>query len=228
MFELFLEKTKLLLPNRGAGFRADWSQRFGFANAEAVPLAFRKRKPQGSRHSPRRLMAMRCRMLRTKKVILGRVLPCLRLKAQAAIHERASPSFLIELAFKIAAIPGHSKNSFLPVGSTRFPVPGKRSKESDEGIKPADTRADEDEWPSLMIEVGVSQTMLSLRESACWWLANSKERTRMVILIRIKKDPMSLRLERRERVIDTDRPSTRSRQTTTPNASRTNPLACTY
>ncbi|KAG0640427.1 hypothetical protein HOY80DRAFT_1041850 [Tuber brumale] len=60
MFELFLEKTKLLLLNRSAGFRADWSQWFGFANVKAVPLAFRKRKPDGSRHSSRRLMAMVC------------------------------------------------------------------------------------------------------------------------------------------------------------------------
>ncbi|CUS15539.1 unnamed protein product [Tuber aestivum] len=42
------------------------------------------------------------------------------------VHERASWSFMTKLAFKIAAIPGHSEDSILPVGSTRFPVPGKR------------------------------------------------------------------------------------------------------
>ncbi|KAG0633358.1 hypothetical protein HOY80DRAFT_913581 [Tuber brumale] len=131
-------------------------------------------------------------------------------------HERASWSFMTKLAFKIATIPGHSEDSILPVGSTRFPVPGKRSKEADGGIKPADTRADRDEWPSLVIEVGVSQTLLSLRQDACWWPEHSKERTRIVILIQIKKNPKSLRLERWERVVDKGRPSTRSRQKTIP------------
>ncbi|KAG0640424.1 hypothetical protein HOY80DRAFT_884733, partial [Tuber brumale] len=112
------------------------------------------------------------------------------------VHERASRSFLIKLAFKIAALPGHSEDSILPVGSTRFSVPGKRSKEGDEGIKPADTRADGDEWPSLMVEVGTSNSLLSLRQDACWWLDHSNEQTRMVILISLEMDPKSLHLER--------------------------------
>ncbi|KAG0633361.1 hypothetical protein HOY80DRAFT_896630 [Tuber brumale] len=115
-------------------------------------------------------------------------------------HERASWSFMIKLAFKIAAIPGHSEDSILPVGSTRFSVPGKRSKEADGGIKPADTRADGDEWPSLIIEVGMSQTLLALHQDACWWLDHSNKRTRMVIMICIEMDPKSIRLERWERL----------------------------
>jgi len=43
------------------------------------------------------------------------------------------------------------------VRATRFSVPSERSKEGDVGLKPVDTRTDETDWPSLMIEVGYSE-----------------------------------------------------------------------
>lgn len=46
LFEVFLEKTKLLSLDRGAGFKEEQRQRFVCANVEAVLLAFGKRRPK--------------------------------------------------------------------------------------------------------------------------------------------------------------------------------------
>lgn len=48
LFEVFLEKTKLISSDRGAGFKEEQRQRFVSANVEAVLLAFGKRKPKVS------------------------------------------------------------------------------------------------------------------------------------------------------------------------------------
>ncbi|KAL7275729.1 hypothetical protein RUND412_001312 [Rhizina undulata] len=46
LFEVFLEKTKLLSSDRGAGFKEEQRQRFVSANVEAVLLAYGKRRPK--------------------------------------------------------------------------------------------------------------------------------------------------------------------------------------
>jgi len=131
-------------------------------------------------------------------------------------HEKTSRSFLVNLLEKIVAIPGHNRYSIIAVGSTRFSVPGVRSKEGDEGIKPRNTRAKKNQWPSLMVEVGYSENLAHLRQDAHWWLDHSHNQTRMVIIIHINSHPMSMRLERWERVVDEMQRSTRSRVPTTP------------
>jgi hypothetical protein len=49
LFEIFLEKTRLISYDRGAGFKEEQRQRFVSANVEAVLLAFGKRRPKVSR-----------------------------------------------------------------------------------------------------------------------------------------------------------------------------------
>jgi solute carrier family 25 (mitochondrial carrier protein), member 16 len=46
LFEIFLEKTKLLSTDSGAGFAEEERQRFVCSNVEAVLLSFGKRMPQ--------------------------------------------------------------------------------------------------------------------------------------------------------------------------------------
>ncbi|PUU73413.1 hypothetical protein B9Z19DRAFT_1163166 [Tuber borchii] len=131
-------------------------------------------------------------------------------------HDSTSRSFLIELSSAVASIPGHTRFSILPIGSQTFSSPGKRSKEGDEGIKPTNTRAHEAEWPSVMIEVGYSETLGYLHQDAHWWLENSKGRTRMVIIIQISKAPKSIRIELWEMILNVNQPGTRSRPNKSP------------
>ncbi|KAG0138478.1 hypothetical protein HOY82DRAFT_545087 [Tuber indicum] len=134
-----------------------------------------------------------------------------------AAHGITSRSFMMELAVKISSIPGHQKHSSILLGRSRFSVPGKRSKEGDEGIKPTATRRSRDDWPSLVVEVGYPQSLPSLRADARWRLDHSGERTNMVIVIQIKDlGPKWIYLECWERFPDPNKASTRSHTQTIP------------
>ncbi|KAJ5945291.1 hypothetical protein N7516_005459 [Penicillium verrucosum] len=50
-------------------------------------------------------------------------------------------------------------------------------------------------WPSLVIEVGMSQSHSSLKRDAQWWFENSSHNTRLVLLFNIHKDPFWVDVE---------------------------------
>lgn len=50
-------------------------------------------------------------------------------------------------------------------------------------------------WPSLVIEVGMSQSHRSLQGDAQWWFENSSHHTRLVLLFNIHKDPFWVDVE---------------------------------
>ncbi|RPB00415.1 hypothetical protein L873DRAFT_1789001 [Choiromyces venosus 120613-1] len=109
-------------------------------------------------------------------------------------HEKVGFCLVLEIVIKIASIPGHSHQSTVGVGATRFKVPGVRSKEGDHGLHP-DTRLGRDAWPSLMIEVGYSEGLNLLHLDARWWLINSQSKTRFVIIVKISRNPFAIHLE---------------------------------
>jgi hypothetical protein len=94
---------------------------------------------------------------------------------------------------KITSLQRHTLLSVVSTGTARFLVPGKRSKEADDGIMPATRGALS--WPSVVFEVGCLETMPALRCDAAWWLLNSNGETRMVVVIKITSYPFSLFLE---------------------------------
>lgn len=109
-------------------------------------------------------------------------------------HNIVAYDLYMEIVYKIASIPGHSRHSVSPVGATRFLDPGVRSKEGDQGLQPV-TRGGRDCWPSLIIEAGCSEAQELLRLDAEWWLLNSESRTRFVIIATLSRDPFRLRIE---------------------------------
>jgi len=64
----------------------------------------------------------------------------------------------------------------------------------------------------VVVEVGDSESLGELQKDAYWWLTNSKDQVRMVIIIKISKDLMSLRLEHWEKIDDERALSTRNQQ----------------
>lgn len=74
-----------------------------------------------------------------------------------------------------------------------------RAKEGDSGYKPL-TRISNGAWPSLMVEVGVSESLQQLRNDARYWLTNSGGETRVVILISINTVAKEVKFERWEDV----------------------------
>jgi hypothetical protein len=89
--------------------------------------------------------------------------------------------------------------SLLPTGSGRFGCRGGRSKEADIGYKPH-SRPMIDDWPSFVIEVGVSESLAMLRKDAAFWITNSDGRTRIVIVLSINRRDRQILVERWEEV----------------------------
>ena len=100
-------------------------------------------------------------------------------------HELASSLFVEMFKDKVVS-GGLPRNSFHDIGAARFGVSGGRSREVDRALCPR-TRNGETDWPSLAIEVGVSESLSRLRTDAHFWLAHSGGQTRVVILIAINK-----------------------------------------
>ncbi len=89
--------------------------------------------------------------------------------------------------------------SLLPTGSGRFGHRGGGSKEADFGYKPR-SRPMEDDWPSFVLEVGVSESLAMLRRDAAFWITNSDGRTRIVIVLSVNRRDRQILVERWEEV----------------------------
>jgi hypothetical protein len=84
------------------------------------------------------------------------------------------------------------------------------SKEPDSCWIPVVARLNELDWPTLILEVGASETLHHHRKDAHWWLANSQGAVKIVLLINIDKRLRTLRIEKWEnRPPPADRPTTR-------------------
>lgn len=77
-------------------------------------------------------------------------------------HEVTCGTFFASIATAVRDLPNYSLNSIKGMGSTKFHIPGQRSKEGDEGIK-CQTRAGRDNWPNFMLEVGCPESLPQLR-----------------------------------------------------------------
>jgi len=109
-------------------------------------------------------------------------------------HTRVGINFYTMIALRVASIPGHSIESIEGFGTTLLQVPGARSKEGDQSFRPG-TRLGRDEWPSVMFEIGYSGGEIFLHLDAQWWLSNSTDKIRFVILVIITMNPLALRIE---------------------------------
>jgi hypothetical protein len=87
------------------------------------------------------------------------------------------------------------RTSIVATGSGRFGRPAGKSKEAGIGYKPC-SRDMEDEWPSFVIEVGVSESLAMLRRDAAFWITNSDGKTRIVILLSIDRRDRHILVER--------------------------------
>ncbi|KAG0633187.1 hypothetical protein HOY80DRAFT_1064837 [Tuber brumale] len=127
-----------------------------------------------------------------------------------AAHEVTCSTLSMAIAMKIAHIPGHLLDSFYSHGRAHCEIPGRRSKQADQGISPSETRKCNSDWPSLVVEVGYPEHLPSLRCDSEWWLENSGGQTRMVIVITICMRPKARHLECWEMLPDPNQRVTRS------------------
>jgi hypothetical protein len=108
------------------------------------------------------------------------------------VHEFAS--MFHEKFFRLGV-----RASLVATGCGRFGRRGGRSKEADIGYKPI-SRHMVDEWPSFVIEVGVSESLAMLRSDAVFWITKSDGRTRIVIVLSINQRRQQFSIEQWEEV----------------------------
>ncbi|KAJ5288730.1 hypothetical protein N7478_001760 [Penicillium angulare] len=100
-------------------------------------------------------------------------------------HDAVAMEFTSQ--FIVATFLSNMKNTLWSLSSAR--VEGTRcSKEPDGSWIPKDLPASRnDTWPTIVLEVGVSESLNKLRADAAWWLSNSKGDVNLVIIISINQ-----------------------------------------
>ncbi|PUU78336.1 hypothetical protein B9Z19DRAFT_1126917 [Tuber borchii] len=82
-------------------------------------------------------------------------------------------------------------------GAARY-GPKRAAGEADCGYKPMPARRLNNDWPTLIVEAGVSQRLESLQEDAEWWLETSKGGVGTVILIFASRQARLLQFQKWE------------------------------
>jgi len=113
------------------------------------------------------------------------------------IHEGVAHEFGLMFYVKLVLL--GIPQLILATGSGRFGRRGGRSKETDINFKPC-SRPREDEWPSFVIEVGVSKSLTMLHRDAAFWITNSDGRTHIVIVLSMNRRDQRILVERWEEV----------------------------
>lgn len=99
-------------------------------------------------------------------------------------HETAYGLLSEDFRFKLQGM-GVLRGDLLNIGSTRYQ--GSQSfKEPDAGYKPLPARGLVSDWPSIVFEVGLSESLSQLRADAEWWLVNSGGQVMIEIIISLK------------------------------------------
>lgn len=91
-------------------------------------------------------------------------------------------------------------SQYLWGGKTAHPYPRterltERLKQPDQCFWPA-ARYHANAWPTLVVETGVGESLPTLRADACWWFENSKNDTRIVIVLAVKKSTRTIIVEK--------------------------------
>ena len=111
----------------------------------------------------------------------------------SAKHESPHLSLARRLEFALARM-GLPEDCLYPLGTTRFY--GRRSsKEPDSAYKPL-SRNLETDWPTIVFESGLSESLTRLRHDAQWWLTNSGGDVKIVVVISITPKEKRLRVEK--------------------------------
>ena len=119
----------------------------------------------------------------------------------SAKHEKAHLNLGKKFVAKLIRM-GMPEDLFDSVGAQRFEGPTS-SKEADTAYKPLPARRRDEDWPTIVFESGLSESLRRLRVDARWWLENSGGDVKIVVLIslniaRATRTLQSIRIEKWE------------------------------
>ena len=110
-------------------------------------------------------------------------------------HEVTRGQFELELAFKLAEMGLRYELCYM--GSTTRKGIGS-GKEPDSSFKPLSYRPYKTDWPTLVVECGVSQSLKKLRRDSDWWFTNSEAQVKTVLLFSVSEKKRKIHIEQWE------------------------------
>ena len=114
----------------------------------------------------------------------------------SVVHKTAYCLLSEDFRFKLQAMEV-PRRDLVPIGSARYQ--GSRSdKEPDAGYKPMPGRGSGSDWPTIVFEVGLSESLSQLRTDAAWWLINSGGQVMIALIISLKPAPSVIHIEKWE------------------------------
>jgi len=108
----------------------------------------------------------------------------------STVHEYSHRQLSERTMIQIISTMGIDTDTLEPLGSARFKAPHS-SKEADSCFLP-ESRNPKTDWPTLVFEAGVSESLTRLQVDARWWLSNSNDEVKIVILIAINTSVPSI------------------------------------
>lgn len=102
-------------------------------------------------------------------------------------HERVTQSFSSKLVTKLLNM-GIDPDDYTLNGASRYN--GRTcAKEADQSLTPLENPSEDNDWPLLVVETGLSASEAQLRADAYWWFSNSDHQVNVVIILRIQRSP---------------------------------------
>ncbi|KAH8723424.1 hypothetical protein GQ44DRAFT_710252 [Phaeosphaeriaceae sp. PMI808] len=132
------------------------------------------------------------------------------IKVSTVEHEVVAGNFEADLVERFIQM-GVPRQERTWLRATRFGG-NTTSKEADGAFKPGTLRPHKLDWPTLVLEVGVSESLPRLRNDARWWLSNSTGRVHIALIFHIDQRAKIIVIERWETIPTTGGPATRSNQ----------------
>jgi len=119
------------------------------------------------------------------------------IKVPSREHERVNRAFTHDFARRIEHMGLTDIDDLCDMGGTTY-TGRSTKKEADSCWRPVATRPNPLDWPTLVFEVGVSETLRKLRNDVRWWLANSQGRVKIVLLFKIDRVARTIHIEKWE------------------------------
>lgn len=94
---------------------------------------------------------------------------------------------------------GIGYEQFCGIGATMYFGQSASAKEGDSSWKNLRMRSNKGDWPSLVIQAGMSESLPRLRSNARWWIEHSDGRVNIVLLIWIRPAMKTVKIEKWER-----------------------------
>jgi hypothetical protein len=119
------------------------------------------------------------------------------IKVPTPAHERVTRAFTFDFNYRITIMGLSAQDDLVDMGATAYKGTSSK-KEPDSCWRPPAARPNELDWPTLVFEIGVSETLRKLRNDAQWWLANSQGRVKIVLLFKINRAARTIHIEKWE------------------------------